>query len=170
MKILLPIIGWLFASFLQGAGGFGVPVAVAAPLMIGIGLSPLMGLHTVLALVLALLFRLNKVDVLLGTLIINPWTLTLFFPAAVYLGKRITGVHMTDWGCMLRAYRREVVDRMVESQEYSTFIPALATLYAYLVSGPVWRRAVLAAAALPGKRGPFGKNNPFLRRLALDDL
>lgn len=44
--------------------------------------------------------------------------------------RKITGVGMTDWGCMLRAYRREVVDRMVESQEYSTFIPALATLYA----------------------------------------
>jgi undecaprenyl-phosphate 4-deoxy-4-formamido-L-arabinose transferase len=44
--------------------------------------------------------------------------------------RKITGVRMTDWGCMMRAYRREVVDRMVESQEYSTFIPALATLYA----------------------------------------
>jgi undecaprenyl-phosphate 4-deoxy-4-formamido-L-arabinose transferase len=44
--------------------------------------------------------------------------------------RRITGVRMTDWGCMLRAYRREVVDRMVASQEHSTFIPALATLYA----------------------------------------
>lgn len=48
--------------------------------------------------------------------------------------RRITGVDMTDWGCMLRAYRREVVDRMVESQEYSTFIPALATLYAKRVA------------------------------------
>jgi undecaprenyl-phosphate 4-deoxy-4-formamido-L-arabinose transferase len=44
--------------------------------------------------------------------------------------RRITGVRMTDWGCMLRAYRRDVVDRMVASQEHSTFIPALATLYA----------------------------------------
>jgi len=44
--------------------------------------------------------------------------------------RRITGIHMSDWGCMLRAYRREVVDRMVESQEFSTFIPALATLFA----------------------------------------
>ncbi len=35
------IIGWVFASFLQGVGGFGVPVAVTAPLLIGIGLSPL---------------------------------------------------------------------------------------------------------------------------------
>lgn len=44
--------------------------------------------------------------------------------------RRITGVPMTDWGCMLRVYRREVIDRMVTSQEHSTFIPALATLYA----------------------------------------
>ncbi|HEY3489340.1 MAG TPA: glycosyltransferase [Candidatus Deferrimicrobiaceae bacterium] len=54
------------------------------------------------------------------------------FPSRVVnaMTRKITGVRMTDWGCMLRAYRREVVDRMVESQEYSTFIPALATLYA----------------------------------------
>jgi undecaprenyl-phosphate 4-deoxy-4-formamido-L-arabinose transferase len=42
---------------------------------------------------------------------------------------RITKVHMSDWGCMLRAYRRKVVDWMVGSQEYSTFIPVLATLF-----------------------------------------
>ncbi len=35
------VIGWVFASFLQGVGGFGVPVAVTAPLLVGIGLPPL---------------------------------------------------------------------------------------------------------------------------------
>lgn len=35
------LIGWVFASFLQGAGGFGVPVAVTAPLLISLGFSPL---------------------------------------------------------------------------------------------------------------------------------
>jgi lactate permease len=35
------IIGWVFASFLQGVGGFGVPVAVTSPLLINLGLSPL---------------------------------------------------------------------------------------------------------------------------------
>ncbi|MGD2251304.1 MAG: L-lactate permease [Anaerolineales bacterium] len=35
------LIGWAFASFLQGVGGFGVPVAITAPLLIGIGFSPL---------------------------------------------------------------------------------------------------------------------------------
>lgn len=35
------IIGWAFASFLQGVGGFGVPTAVTAPLLVGLGFSPL---------------------------------------------------------------------------------------------------------------------------------
>ncbi|HET7327568.1 MAG TPA: L-lactate permease [Nocardioidaceae bacterium] len=33
--------GWAFASFLQGVTGFGVPVAVCAPLLLGIGVRPL---------------------------------------------------------------------------------------------------------------------------------
>lgn len=35
------IIGWVFATFLQGVGGFGVPVAVIAPILVGLGFSPL---------------------------------------------------------------------------------------------------------------------------------
>lgn len=33
--------GWLFPSFLQGIGGFGVPVAICAPLLISAGFSPI---------------------------------------------------------------------------------------------------------------------------------
>jgi lactate permease len=35
------IIGWGFASFLQGVGGFGVPVAVVAPILVGLGFPPI---------------------------------------------------------------------------------------------------------------------------------
>ena len=35
------IIGWVFAAFLQGVGGFGVPVAVIAPILVGLGFAPL---------------------------------------------------------------------------------------------------------------------------------
>ena len=37
---------------------------------------------------------------------------------------------MRDWGCMLRAYRRPVVERMIQCHEHATFIPALATVFA----------------------------------------
>lgn len=39
---------------------------------------------------------------------------------------RITKIRMTDQGCMLRAYRRNIVELMVASEEKSAFIPALA--------------------------------------------
>ncbi len=38
MQVLL--LAWVFASFLQGFGGFGVPVAVTAPILVGLGFSP----------------------------------------------------------------------------------------------------------------------------------
>jgi lactate permease len=34
-------IGWVFVSFLQGITGFGVPVAVGAPLLVGMGVMPI---------------------------------------------------------------------------------------------------------------------------------
>ncbi len=34
-------LGWCFASFLQGPSGFGVPIAVTAPLLLAIGVRPL---------------------------------------------------------------------------------------------------------------------------------
>lgn len=58
---------------------------------VAISLSPFLGLHTVLALAIAFAFRLNKVDVLLGTLLINPWTLAPYTLVAVSLGSLITG-------------------------------------------------------------------------------
>jgi undecaprenyl-phosphate 4-deoxy-4-formamido-L-arabinose transferase len=44
--------------------------------------------------------------------------------------SRIVGVEMNDYGCMLRAYRRSVVERIRASAEGSTFIPALANAFA----------------------------------------
>jgi undecaprenyl-phosphate 4-deoxy-4-formamido-L-arabinose transferase len=48
--------------------------------------------------------------------------------------RKITKVNMSDWGCMLRAYRRNIVERMVSCHEHSTFIPALATYFAKKVT------------------------------------
>src|SRR5512143_2550608 len=42
---------------------------------------------------------------------------------------KITRIRMRDQGCMLRAYRRNIVESIVASGETSTFIPALAYGY-----------------------------------------
>src|SRR5215475_13564168 len=40
-KILLAIIiAWFFASFMEGAAGFGTPIALAAPLLVSLGFTP----------------------------------------------------------------------------------------------------------------------------------
>jgi lactate permease len=38
---LVLAFGWVFASFLQGIAGFGVPIAVVAPLLVGLGVKPI---------------------------------------------------------------------------------------------------------------------------------
>ncbi|MCE5211103.1 MAG: glycosyltransferase [Deltaproteobacteria bacterium] len=50
------------------------------------------------------------------------------------VARKITGVSMRDWGCMLRAYRNNVVSRMIQCHEHATFIPALATVFAKRVT------------------------------------
>ncbi len=50
------------------------------------------------------------------------------------VARKITKVTMSDWGCMLRAYRKNIVDRMVTCHEHSTFIPALATYFSKKVT------------------------------------
>lgn len=44
----LLILGWVFPTFIQGVCGFGVPVAVSTPLLIGLGFSPMLSVVTAL--------------------------------------------------------------------------------------------------------------------------
>jgi len=46
------------------------------------------------------------------------------------LTSTMVGVDMHDYGCMLRAYRREVVERLRGCREISSFVPALANSFA----------------------------------------
>jgi len=59
---------------------------------------------------------------------------SLFRKLPSYIVNRITaklvGVRLRDYGCMLRAYRRNIVDYMNMCPESSSFIPALANTFA----------------------------------------
>ena len=66
-------------------------------------------------------FRLNRQDSLFRTVaskLIN------------VVRSRTTNIEMTDQGCMLRAYRRPIIDAIVRSGAINTFIPALAYSFA----------------------------------------
>jgi undecaprenyl-phosphate 4-deoxy-4-formamido-L-arabinose transferase len=54
----------------------------------------------------------------------------LFSWVANKVTSKVVGVEMRDYGCMLRAYRREVVEVLRGCSEVSSFIPALANTFA----------------------------------------
>jgi undecaprenyl-phosphate 4-deoxy-4-formamido-L-arabinose transferase len=58
------------------------------------------------------------------------WARRVFSRAINALRNRTTTIRVTDQGCMLRAYGRDVVDAVNASVEVNTFIPALGYLYA----------------------------------------
>lgn len=85
-----------------------------------------------------------------------------FLSAAV---NRITGmtvgVRMRDYGCMLRAYRREIVEQVLGCDERSLFIPALANTLA--------RRTTEIEVAHAERQGGRSKYKLFkLMRLGFD--
>ncbi len=50
------------------------------------------------------------------------------------LASRLVGVEMRDYGSMLRAYRRPVIDQLLRCQDRSMYIPALANAFAASVA------------------------------------
>jgi undecaprenyl-phosphate 4-deoxy-4-formamido-L-arabinose transferase len=79
------------------------------------------------------------------------------FPSKIInmVARKITGVNMRDWGCMLRAYKLTVVERMIQCHEHATFIPALAMVFA--------KRVTEIEVAHEERHG--GKSNYPLRKL-----
>ena len=45
--------------------------------------------------------------------------------------EQLTHIKMTDQGCMLRAYRRDIINAINQSREVSTYIPALAYSFSH---------------------------------------
>lgn len=44
--------------------------------------------------------------------------------------SKITNIEMQDQGCMLRAFKKHIINAIISCKEYSTFIPALAYKFA----------------------------------------
>jgi uncharacterized protein len=89
-------------------------VAVAFALGVFIAFFPLLGIHTALAIALALAFRLNRVAILAGAWVNNPWTLAPMYTAGTLLGCFALGVSPAslagiDWSLHGRAFYASLV-------------------------------------------------------------
>ncbi len=93
----------------------GSPPRVAAAFGIGVFIAffPILGIHTGLALGIALLFRLNKVAILVGAWINNPWTIAPIYSAGTLVGCALLGVAPVspagvDWSLRGRVFYSEL--------------------------------------------------------------
>lgn len=71
------------------------PEVVAASFAVGVAIAftPLFGLHLWMALALAWVLRLKAVDVVLGTLVVNPLTFVPVSTAAIPIGRFVLRAH-----------------------------------------------------------------------------
>lgn len=85
----LMIIGWAFAFMIEGASGFGTPAAIAAPILVGLGFSPLR--VAIFALVM------NSVPVSFGAVGTPTWfgfaPLNLGNQALLEIGQQTSIIH-----------------------------------------------------------------------------
>ncbi|MCC6346016.1 MAG: DUF2062 domain-containing protein [Nitrospirales bacterium] len=86
------------------------PRKIALSFAVGIflGMSPLLGLHTVLGIAAAWLFKLNKFVTILGVYITNPWTIVPLYTFSTWLGARMLGmgtiIPSIDWNAITFSY------------------------------------------------------------------
>jgi len=69
--------------------------ALAFAIGVFIAWTPALGFHTLLALAIAFLFGLNRVAVLAGTFVNNPWTIVPIYSMSAYLGSLLTGADVS---------------------------------------------------------------------------
>jgi uncharacterized protein (DUF2062 family) len=135
-------------------------VAAAIGLGVAIGFSPFIGLHLVIALGLAFLLRLNKIDTVIGTFCGNVPTWTPVFPIGYRLGRAILGydrrtVPRINWEAVLHGHitwifhpmealhhvfgRHAFVPRLLSFLVGTTVLAILLGLVAYAVALSVLR-------------------------------
>jgi uncharacterized protein len=67
-------------------------IALSFGLGVFIAFSPLLGLHTAMALLIAFAFRLSRGAIIVGIYVNNPWTIAPMYMAGTVLGCYLLGV------------------------------------------------------------------------------
>jgi uncharacterized protein len=119
--------------------------ATAFALGVFVGFSPFLGLHTLLAIVAAFLFNLNRVAVLLGVYVNLPWFLAPYYAIATMVGAELTGHHPPpDFRMQLgRLFERS----LLHADFWKQFVVVMKPLVWPCTVGSLLCSIVLAAAA-----------------------
>ncbi len=77
-------------------------IALSFAIGVFISVSPFLGFHTIAALLIAWIFRLNKIAIMVGAYTNNPWTFAPVYGFGLWIGLKLYGIKETmpdiSWG------------------------------------------------------------------------
>lgn len=114
-------------------------IALAFSIGLFVGISPFIGIHTLLGLALAWILRLNRMVTLTGVYITNPWSMVPIYTFCTWIGMLIVGVDIVpsdiNWSHVkMSTVLMEFKNIIVPFAVGSTVVGAASALFAYLLT------------------------------------
>ena len=102
-----------------------------------IGISPLLGLHTMLGVIAAWIFRLNTFTILAGVYITNLWTFIPIYTFSIWVGAKCLGIKQIipriDWSNITVSYLVDSLKHLFMPFICGTFIVgSVAAIISYV--------------------------------------
>jgi len=108
-------------------------IALAFSTGVFIGMSPLLGLHTILGVTAAWLFRLNTFAIIAGVYVMNPWTIVPIYAFSTWLGARCLGLEQMipeiDWSNGTFSYILSRLKHLLVPFLFGTFLVGSITSF-----------------------------------------
>ena len=113
-------------------------IALAFAAGVFIGMSPLLGLHTLIGFAVVWIFRLNPFAVLAGVYITNPWTIVPIYTFSTWVGTQCLGLEQMipeiDWSNLSLINLLNDLEPLLMPFIVGTFmIGTLASIISYIV-------------------------------------
>ncbi len=113
-------------------------VATAFAVGVFIGMSPLLGIHTVMAIGIAWIFRLNRIVTLVGVFVTNPWTIVPIYTFGTWVGAKLLFIDnivpVIDWSNIsILGFINEFRPLIMPFVVGTTFIGIVSALIGYIV-------------------------------------
>lgn len=101
-------------------------------------MSPLIGLHTVLGLLVAWVFKLNKFVSIVGIYVTNPWTIVPIYSFGIWLGAKLLSINhiipVIDWADLsLKELLHTLGPLLLPFLLGTTVLGAVSALLSYLI-------------------------------------
>lgn len=113
-------------------------IALSFALGVFIGMSPFLGLHTVLGIGAASLLRMNRFVTVVGVFVTNPWTIVPIYTFSTWFGTKLLGIDKIipplEWHHMNLAYLLNEVSFLVWPFVCgSTVVAVISAVVGYII-------------------------------------